>query len=67
MLTRIKTNYKRLSICFSEDGLYFNEPILDICKENRWTYIITFKVGCMSATEDYYQVSKKHIDISRCL
>ncbi len=63
LLARIKRDYKRLPICLCGDGLYFNEPILNICKNNNWKYIITYKEGCASSIEEYYQVAKSHGDI----
>lgn len=65
MLARIKRNYKRLPICFSGDGLYFSEPILNICKEYNWKYIITYKEGCASSVEEYYQVAKRYSDVTK--
>ena len=42
---KIKANYPRLKILISGDALYANKPVLDICKENGWKYIIRFKEG----------------------
>lgn len=44
---KIKTNYPRLKILISGDALYANKPVLEICKENGWKYIIRFKEGAI--------------------
>lgn len=42
---KIKEEYPRLKIVMSGDALYACKPVLDICKENGWKYIIRFKEG----------------------
>jgi len=37
------------------DGLYVSEKVLEICRENRWKYIIRYKEGCASSIEKEYQ------------
>lgn len=44
---KIKKEYKRLKIVISGDALYACKPVIDICKENRWKYIIRFKEGAI--------------------
>jgi len=40
---RLKQDFPRLSICILADGLYPNQSVFDICKQNNWSYIITLK------------------------
>lgn len=42
---KIKKEYPRLRIIISGDALYASKPVIDICKENGWKYIIRFKEG----------------------
>lgn len=42
---KIKKEYPRLKIIIGADALYAKKPIIDICKENEWKYIIRFKEG----------------------
>lgn len=42
---KIKKEYPRLKIIISGDALYACKPVIDICKENEWKYIIRFKEG----------------------
>ena len=42
---KIKEEYQRLKIIIGADALYASKPIINICKENGWKYIIRFKEG----------------------
>ena len=42
---KIKKEYPRLRIIISGDALYASKPVIDICKEKGWKYIIRFKEG----------------------
>ena len=42
---KIKKEYPRLQIIIGADALYAKKSIIDICKENKWKYIIRFKEG----------------------
>lgn len=42
---KIKTSYPRLKIIIGADALYASKSIMDICKENKWKYVIRFKEG----------------------
>ena len=44
---KIKKEYPRLKILISGDALYACKPVLDICKEKGWKYIIRFKEGAI--------------------
>ena len=43
MAERIKKEYPRLPIIISGDALYACEPVIKICKENEWEYILRLK------------------------
>ena len=44
---KIKKNYPRLKILISGDALYANQKVIDICRENKWKYIIRLKEGAI--------------------
>lgn len=46
---KIKKEYPRLKIIISGDALYACKPVIDICKEKGWKYIIRFKEGAIQS------------------
>ncbi len=42
---RLNMLYPRLPICITADGLYPNEPFFEICKNNKWSFVVTFQDG----------------------
>jgi len=40
---RLKSTFKRLPIILLLDGLYANGPVMEICRDNRWDYMIVLK------------------------
>ena len=40
---RIKKEYPKLPIMISGDALYACEPVIDLCRENKWGYILRLK------------------------
>ncbi len=42
---KIKNSFPRLPICITADGLYPSQPFFNICQENNWHFIVTFKEG----------------------
>lgn len=43
MAERIKKEYPKLPIIISGDALYACQPVIDVCKENKWGYILRLK------------------------
>ena len=43
MAKRIKKEYPKLPIIISGDALYACEPVIEVCKENKWEYILRLK------------------------
>lgn len=56
---RLAQRFPQLRICLLLDALYAKERVLDICKENKWRYIITFKRGSLPETYQEYESLKK--------
>lgn len=53
---KIKKEYPKLKIIISGDALYANKPVLDICKENGWKYIIRFKEGAIPSLYNEFEM-----------
>lgn len=48
---KLKKTYPRLPITIVADSLYPNQTCFDICKQNDWDYIFTFKDGCLKSIQ----------------
>lgn len=51
---RLKTEFKRLSIMVLLDGLYPNGPIMTICRNNRWDFMIVLQNDSLSTVWEEY-------------
>lgn len=49
---KIKKLYPRLPILILADGLYPNQTVFNICQENEWPFIFTFKDGNLQSVWD---------------
>lgn len=56
---RLKRDFPQLRICLLLDGLYACGPVFDLCRDNDWRYIITFKEGSAPAVFGDYESLKK--------
>ena len=45
LAAKIKKYFPRLPICILADGLYPNNSVFEICRKNKWGFIITLKDG----------------------
>lgn len=53
----LKRDYPQLRLCLLLDGLYACGPVFELCRENGWACIITFKEGSAPAVfSDYEQL-----------
>lgn len=43
MAERIKKNYPKYRFIITGDALYASEPMMDICKDNKWNFIFNLK------------------------
>jgi len=55
---RLKEDFPQLRICLLLDGIYAADPVFQLCEENRWAYLITFKEGSMPAVFAEYEALK---------
>jgi len=52
---RLKSTFKRLPVMLLLDGLYANGPVVEICRINRWDYMIVLKDKSLTTVwEEYY-------------
>jgi len=49
---KLKEAFPRLPICILADALYASRPVMDICENNGWKYIITLQDGSLPALQD---------------
>jgi len=47
---RLKQEFPRLSICLVADALYCCQPVVDLCADYHWKYVVTFKEGRQPTT-----------------
>lgn len=47
LMAKLKIIFPRLPICLLFDALYANQTVLRLCRENGWSWIISFKEGSL--------------------
>jgi Transposase DDE domain len=52
LAAKLKKAFPRLPVCILADALYASGPVMDICQENQWKYIITLQDGSLPALQD---------------
>ena len=52
LAVKLKQTYPRLPMIIVADSLYPNQSCFDICENNGWGYIFTFKDGCLKSIQD---------------
>lgn len=55
----LKKMYPRLRICLMGDSLYACKPVFEICKENKWEFLIRYKDGSIPTLAEEYEEIKK--------
>ena len=57
---KLKKAFPKLPIVLLMDSLYAAKPVMDICKENEWDYIIRFKDGSIPyIAKEYEDIPEK--------
>lgn len=55
----LKDMFPRLPICILGDSLYACGPVFDICKKNKWEFLIRYKDGSIpTLAEEYKEINK---------
>lgn len=53
----VKKEYPRLPICLLADSLYVSDSVFQICRKNRWDFLIRYKEGSIpSIMEEYREI-----------
>ena len=53
----LKTMFPRLPICLLGDSLYACQPVFEICKQNKWEFLIRYKDGSIpTLAKDYNSI-----------
>ena len=52
---RLKSKFKRLPIMVLLDGLYPNGPIIEICRKNRWDFMIVLQDDSLCSVWEEYE------------
>lgn len=64
LLERLKKDYPRLPICIQGDALYAAEPIMKICRQHHWHYILTQKDTRQKVLAESYEWIREGGDAS---
>lgn len=68
---KIKKMFPRLPIIIAADSLYPNQTVFEICKSNKWNYILTFKDGTLKTVWEEVNLllplNKKQNQVERTL
>ena len=59
LANRLKANFPRLSIMVLLDGLYPNGPIVELCRKNRWDFMIVLQKKNLPSVWEEYEGLKK--------
>ncbi len=53
----VKREYPRLPVCLLADSLYANDSVFQICRKNKWDFLIRYKEGSIpSIMEEYREI-----------
>ncbi len=58
LVQKLRKMYPRLPVCITADGLYPNKTFFNICLENHYCYIVTFKDGNLPSVWDEVEALK---------
>ena len=56
---KLKEKYPKLPICILADSLYASNPVMQLCKSNKWKYIIRFKDGSIPTLAEEFETIRK--------
>ena len=55
----VKKEYPRLPICLLADSLYASDTVFEICRKNKWEFLIRYKEGSIpSIMEEYREITE---------
>ena len=53
---KLKRKFPRLPICMLGDSLYACEPVFEICRKNRWRFLLRFKEGSIKSVAREFRI-----------
>lgn len=56
---RVKETFKRLPICIIADSIYACENVFNLCKKNKWNYLLRFKEARIPSIAKEFQALKE--------
>lgn len=59
LAVKLKKHFPQLPITLLGDALYANAPVMEICRQNNWMFIFTFKAGSLPALFQEYQTLRE--------
>lgn len=59
LAAKLKKDFPQLPICLLLDGLFANSPVMAICENADWSYLITFKAGSLPTLYDEYRRTRE--------
>ncbi|MCK5538765.1 MAG: hypothetical protein KAI79_18210 [Bacteroidales bacterium] len=61
LAVKIKKYFPRLPVLIAADGLYPNQTFFEICKNNSWDFVVTFKDKSLKSIQDEIAWLKKNL------
>ena len=61
LAARLKKLFPRQAFCIVGDALYCSHPIMDLCRRNKWEFVLTFKEGSMPKVYKAVQSAKRRV------
>jgi hypothetical protein len=59
LLAKLKAVFPRLPLCLLFDAAYANQTVLRVCRQNDWSWIISFKSGSLPTAFREFQTLKE--------
>jgi len=67
LATNLKKQFPQTRFCIGGDSLYACAPVMSICEDNQWSFILTFKEGRTPALWQDFQSLLKLSPENRCV
>lgn len=65
LAARLHADFPHLRVCLLLDALYANGPVFDLCRTNRWEFLITFKEGSLPTLWTEYEALRDQLPGNR--
>lgn len=56
LAAKLKDRFPRLPIVILADSLYASEPVMNLCRNNKWDFIIRYKTGSIPSLAEEYEL-----------